>query len=142
MADSHESNEDHLWEIERIALAYEVALKQAGCKDSIESLLVSNLHLPRAALLKALVETELDVLGVVEGSLARYEHRFPQDGPLLRSIFDAPLDDVRPPLKEGEMVASFASVGCWARVLWVMCTGRSIAIRIHPLRLRSSAQIG
>lgn len=107
MADSHESNEDHLWEIERIALAYEVALKQAGCKDSIESLLVSNLHLPRAALLKALVETELDVLGVVEGSLARYEHRFPQDGPLLRSIFDAPLDDVRPPLKEGEMVGSF-----------------------------------
>ncbi len=113
MAATHESNEDNLWEIERIALAYEVALKQAVCNESIESLLASNPQLPRAALLKALIETELDVFDSHDDSLARYENRFPQDTPLLRSIFDAPLDNVRPPLKEGEKLASY----CIGRLL-------------------------
>jgi serine/threonine protein kinase len=104
MSGAQQRDDDEFWQIEHVARKYELELKQGAQESTIEVLLESFSQLPRQELLKALIETELDVYGMSSQVLDSYLQRFPNDVATIRGIANIPIDHERPPLSERELV--------------------------------------
>jgi len=107
MSENDSADNRDFWEIERIAKVFEKRLGSGDCSDSIESLLSDYAYLPRHSLLKALVETELDVLGVDSERANDYKTRFPRDIGLIDEIFSLSQETISLPLRDGIMVGTY-----------------------------------
>lgn len=93
--------------IEKIAQQYEYRLRVEGTAASIEAILAAHPSLPETALLRALVETELDALGEDSCPLGQYQTRFPQHADWLPELYVGPSSAGEMPLRTGEMVDQY-----------------------------------
>ncbi len=101
---------DDNWEVERIAERYEMALRRGESAISIEQLLIRHALVAQEALLLALIEAELDVLGERADAKQLYLERFPDHAKSIQQLFKSPFVPSALPLAPGDRVGDYRVV--------------------------------